>query len=477
MNCNHCHAPLRENARFCGSCGQTIAPVAQSPRQALQQSLQALLPKLKDLDPQLVAGLTALAQNDAGTLPRVLLCGEKGRGKSHVTRMLQANQPQAILIDLPGANDADGSFDREVVPELLQADLVLVVLSAGQLLSETERILIQRRILPLVNGELAFVVTHADVLETEEDRSDLYLRMQRFIAQTGEHPWFLTDLTGPGMLQDYFNERLGHLQGQTGQRWRAKVRATLQALSVLVQPALQDHQQRAALEAAIHQEISLAQTEAQAGLRGAIAERRLSLPERLAALSPERLRREGPALLTGEAQQLAETLRKNFLGSLEKELAAHPEAPLKGAASGVGALPAPDLTQAPPSPELDVRRPRDWRSTALAMAGVSAVLVGGFSLLTVGGGAALFMGAWAIRQEQEKDFLQKLSQDARTASAAWLDNLEQEFSQRIDVFAQSIEAQLLERLQALLPKLPAVPAVLEAIEKCLAQCDALGEDV
>jgi hypothetical protein len=111
------------------------------------------------------------------------------------------------------------------------------------------------------------------------------------------------------------------------------------------------------------------------------------------------------------------------------------------------------------------------------MAGVSAVLVGGFSLLTVGGGAALFMGAWAIRQEQEKDFLQKLSQDARTASAAWLDNLEQEFSQRIDVFAQSIEAQLLERLQALLPKLPAVPAVLEAIEKCLAQSDALGEDI
>ena len=81
-------------------------------------------------------------------------------------------------------NDADEDFDAIVLREAMRADLLIVCLSAVQTLSETERILIQKRLIPVTAAELTLAVSHMDRLETPEDSPEIQRRIGRFIERS-----------------------------------------------------------------------------------------------------------------------------------------------------------------------------------------------------------------------------------------------------------------------------------------------------
>lgn len=441
MNCGRCSKPLREGARFCPSCGTSVGVAGTRSADPGVAALQAaLLP---------FAELGALRDGPAAR-PAVAVVGETGRGRTTVATILVdgAVGDVADVRDLPALDDP-GTLETEVIPAVLAADVVVIVVTATQLLSATERTTLQHRVLPLCVGEVVLVVTRLDALETEEDRGDLDRRVERFVAGRAIPVFFVARVDGALVSA-----------GLAVHVWEAAQRAGRDARRLWARRVGVALGSRVAEEAGVDPnavvdtEAALALADARALNHSRMATMRATLPDRLASMPFERMRAEASAVLTGEVQALSHELARSYLAALERELAVHPDdasrASAEGLTDGVAAEAERKLHGVERAPQVAGSRPRSLGAMALGGAGVVAmVAVGG--PVGLASGAAMLYGAWATRKEQQARFEARSADDTRASVREWLDENERALDTRLGELSADIVAKIKARLAAVAP--------------------------
>ena len=236
------------------------------------------------------------------------------------------------LVDTPPLNEVDLDFEQRVVAELVNADAFLICVAANQLLSQNERDLIRERLLPLLGGDGALVVTHTDSLETEEDRTDIESRTRRF-AGTKLKALFLPADTAaePTDVVSFIRQSSQkHLSEQTV-RWRKKVQALLrgieQDLAVDADkqaPPPDEPSKEKRLESLmriVQSEHALALTEAESWLREQLSSIRMNLSTHVANWTPEYAKHEGVSEVHARVQSVLRNAVRLYVSTLEKSLA------------------------------------------------------------------------------------------------------------------------------------------------------------
>lgn len=464
MSCGRCGADLREGAKFCARCGAPVTgPVVQRAEDAriadLQAGILAIAGAIHGVDARRAALLAALAAEPAATAIGTVVVGDAGRGRTSVATLLAAAAAVTTVSDLPALTDP--AFDLD---DVLRADVVVITLSATQLLSGVERAALLERVLPRCVGAAALAVTRMDAVETDEDRADLDRRLARFVEQAGrELPIFGVRRGAAGGLTAWVTDAATAAAGDRLLRWARRVRVALDGVAELpIGPAGPD---RATIEAAIRAEGELAFGEAQAHLREGLATLRATLPDRLAAMPADRLRAEAATVLTHEVERLTRDVAAAYLGQLERSLLARHDEISRAAGVGLAAGAAGEAAKLTPearAPQVAGSRPRNAASMALGAAGlVTLAAVGG--PVGLASGAAMLYGAWAVRKDQQAKFEATLAEDTRAAVRAWLDEVERELGAHLAQLAAEILGRLVSRAAALVPDGPSMgPAELGA---------------
>lgn len=521
------------------------APAGSTPRRSsevtpaapLLQELDALAQVLREANvaAPLADAVEALRRLDA-TRGRIAIIGEKARGKTTLANLLlghallptgrlgisaavvvragpawqrlaSADDPRPItepgaefrlaegpapllehldLVDTPGMNDADARFDDVVVTEVASADLVLICLSATQLLSETERAMIRLRVLPVASGEVGFVLTHLDGIETEEDRVDLERRLGRFVERLDGRVVAIFRVAGtaldalPGDLAR-FVEASGLRARRRGlDRWHTKVIKVLDAIFAVVERASDPvaptapRDDTAELLALVADENRLALGEARSMLRSHLAKLRSDLSTRLSPLGPEAVRGHGLASLIGEVQGVARQAAALYVDRLEEGLTRGVPTRVAVTAMGLREATTPQVAAsmdvAAPTLHVEARRPPDQATAALTAIGALLVLSGGTALPLLGGATAL-VAAYQRRKGNEEAFRQRLREDARDALQEWMSEVEVDLVQQLEASAASLGTALGDRLRSLAPPRPtATRRTLDEVKGQLRRC-------
>ncbi|MBN2799826.1 MAG: zinc-ribbon domain-containing protein [Deltaproteobacteria bacterium] len=382
MTCPSCGAETRSGATFCPQCGARIevVEVDETLAAALRELGAALAGRVGE--GPLSDALLALADTPVAAGHTTVIVGEVARGKTSLVNQLlgedvlpvgrlglteavrivhgpvwvarrgsrdvlglplrppQGEGPLSLegpapilartsLLDTPGLNSVAHDFDQAVIGPAAGADLLVICLAANQLLSETEREIITRRLLPVAGGEVALVVGFTDAFEEPEDREEAEARVRGFVQSLGrpvqavfseglhaEAPLALTDLIAESADR----------RGRVGDRARASrlqhllegVRGVVMALEDPVDESVERHHRRVASARALLQtEASLALGEAETELRTGIQALRRELPRLVGDLSAQRLDTEGPTLLLGRVQALSADVGRGWLQRLE----------------------------------------------------------------------------------------------------------------------------------------------------------------
>lgn len=370
MTCT-CGRALRAGVKFCGGCGAAVPAPTDD-----------VLAALAAHDP-------VLAQLAGGPRAVVAVAGDARRGKTTVAKMLA--QEFAEVIDLGGLEEP------ETLTWVAVADVLIVVVSATQLLSETERALLLDVVLPLASEDVAIVVTRMDEVDTEEDATALDRRVRRFIERSGRAmPVFPVRAGVAAGLAAWVCDLAARAHRERDARWRRRVGAALASLE-------------ARLQDAPGPDVSLAADEARAVLHERISGLRATLPDRLAAIPAERLRAEAFTVLSAEVERLGEEVARGYLAALER-------APWAGGAELRASREAPRLTRT---------RPASVASVALFGAGVVTLSIFGGPVAWVAA-ATLVVGSWRAREDAQARFDDGLRRDAGSAVAAWLDEAERD---------------------------------------------------
>jgi hypothetical protein len=405
---------------------------------------------------------------------------------------------QTTLIDAPGMNDGDADFDDVVIREALRADLVVFCLSAAQLLSESERVVIHKRLLPVTACELVLAVTHMDLVQSVEERQEIERRVRRFAARAESSrlsPLFLqgtSEASQPALeLEQVIVRSAAAANPASEQRWAGRILALLSALQsaavstseqdALVGPSTAD----AATEmlCVLNQEHVMALEETEVWLRSRLAQLRLALPERFAVLSPEAMKHEGAAALTGEIQSLGREAAAYYLSTLERELTAL--AGLKTAAEGLSRTAAERFAAVAPEAAVDFperTRPSGHGKTA-ALAGVGVLLLATLPIAPVapvlGAAAITFFAAHRIRRVREVRFTENYREEAGAAVREWLAAVEVDYLAQLRAAADELLTALRQRVLALKPistpagERPTRAEFQSQLQWCLERCRAV----
>ena len=452
MSCGRCGAELREAARFCPKCG---APVAEQAVRIdptvgdLQAEILAIAGAIQAGDPTRAARLARLASSPSGPI-RVAVVGDAGRGRTTLVGQL-APLVIATVDDPPPMNPADPGFAR-TLEVVLDADVLIVVLTATQLLSGTERSTLLEQVFPRAVGPVAIATTRMDAVETEEDQADLDRRLARFVAQVGHTiPTFGVRRGAVGGLAAWLTDAVTAAPAEARGRWARRVLVALQGVERCELPGGPD---RSTVEAAIRAEAELALAEARGRLREGVAGLRATLPDRIAAMPADRMRAEAADMLEHAVTTLGRDVAGAWLEALERALTERSDDVSRAAGAGLAAGSAGEaarMTPGAPAPHVGGSRPRNPASMALGAAGlVTLAAVGG--PIGLASSAALLYGAWAVRKDQQTRFEADLSRDTRTAALAWLDGVETELSASLDAMSADVVARLLDRAFALVPE-------------------------
>ena len=224
------------------------------------------------------------------------------------------------ITDTPGMNDTDDRFAEAVIVEALAADIILFCVSATQLLSESERHLLEQRILPIATGALAIVVTHMDLVETAEDHEDVCKRVARLINRGREpakllHSFLLPPSPAPlTELRDFIHRTTKTAAESRLRSWQERAQSVLALAAESARAAQQPESATAPprplwsiqeVERLISREHSLAIASAQVCLGEGFARLRKRLPELLKGVGSSESQERFRSTLAGTAQGIA----------------------------------------------------------------------------------------------------------------------------------------------------------------------------
>jgi hypothetical protein len=415
----------------------------RSREERLEEALGGIAEGLEEAgDAALAQAVGALrVQREPGPF-RAVVVGEKGRGKSTLVRRLGAIA-HVELRDTPPLNDPENRYDEQVMAVAVQADALLVVVSATQLLSERERELIREKLVPAAGDRLALVVTHMDLVEEDEDRTFLLNRVRRFATQLNrpELPVFFLD-GGPESPAGTLATWLAEAQAAgPGDHWE-RVSTLLTAVQCTVGHSPEGPGTPAEHEAAIallRTRHATALAEAEAHLAARLATLRLGLPRRLAP-------NEGPALVESVQRLGYEAIRVYRDGFARALLADAPEE-LRGTlgASAPAFGPSPIRHLGGPTAPNAADQGRHPALTTFTAIGAGLLVLTGGALPIVG---ALALGtAHELRRGLEAAGHARTQEEAAAALASWLQEAEQQLLNELRSVASVAIETAIERAQ------------------------------
>ncbi|MCB9760561.1 MAG: M48 family metalloprotease [Alphaproteobacteria bacterium] len=439
------------------------------PEVDLEQALEALAgePPLRDalqqlarqcrtvgLPPFMAEALDALAAEDPAANPLAVAVGARYRGRSRLVEALRPALEGVTLLDTPDLDEDAARFNAEALPALLRAQVVVVALSAAQLLSDDERQVISS-LLRLLDAPAALAVGRMDVVETPEDDRDVRARVARFAEGFESAEVFILDGDDAAdALTRWVHQACAWDADRAEERWQARVDRALRALEGLCEvdedgPATLD-QDLTRLRGALRAEHDAALAEARGVLKQGFAGLRAEAPGWFDALDVEARRHEGVARLISQVGEVGDRAGRHYLRTLEGHLAEYGPEPLARSVDALEQTLASHtesaLLDGLPDPELERRsRTKSPRAIAAALGtlALGAMFVPGAPVWAaaagLGVGAASLLASHDARAQRERQLLQGHREQLLT----WLDDAEHKLDARLErVGAACLEALL-----------------------------------
>ena len=393
------------------------------------------------------------------------------------------------LLDTPALNEIDLDFEERVVAELVQADTFLICLAAHQMLSQKERDLIRNRILPLLGGDGALVVTHTDFLVSDEDRQNIRLRATRFASNKLKAIFLPEDQAAPPSEVIAFIEQSAGKQSLARHTvWSRKVTALVGGI-VAELASFQEHEPSEAMEPTheetlqaltrlIESEHALALLEAESILKERLGGLRLGLPERVAKWTPDYAQHEGVAEVAADLQSILRHSTHAYLSGLEESLTSGMPRSIQLAAEKVGSL-APDLGDSgaslPGPSKQDAVNKRDLKVPLLSIAGVAGLLLAPIVVVPAAVGA-LFLSHF-LREQRDEAFLKQVRENCIGSLSSWVEKSESVLTEHLREATKPIPQGLISRVENILDssapihKPSAQQEILALANHCLALAD------
>jgi hypothetical protein len=370
------------------------------------------------------------------------------------------------LLDTPPLNEVDLDFEERVVAELVHADAFLICVAANQLLSQNERDLIRHRLLPLLGGDGALIVTHTDFMETDEDRQDIRVRAQRFAGQKLAALFVPSNPTSkPAEVLAFIDESAQRYAAKQTSAWRRKVAAFLRGIEQELAaepddesppPAVPSREERLrSLTRLLESEHSLALAEAESTLRQRLGTLRLGLSERVAHWTPDYAQHEGVSEVSADVQTALQDATQLYMSALERSLTSGVPRSIQVAAESVATL-APrlgDAAVAIAEPEVaQATRQRDLRIPILAVAGVGLLFVSA-AAAPVAAVAALFM-SHQLRHQRDQAFEQQIRTNAVETLSTWIATSEPDIIEQLRQAVRPVLTGLITRVESIVDSAP-----------------------
>ncbi len=384
MNCNHCGTPLRDQARFCSSCGSPISAKSLAARVTIPTDLQAAIGVMADVVTRVEQELpghqpgsfsklaTAIrsfrevrneaataAQRAAAEIPCVTILGSSAKqrlllvnqlletelfagnwqesagpitiayGTAASATLLSGNseplelplRPRdigpGVLVQLPSPLLGHGHWAVASLPDLrseasvesllqvsLRSAVVVMTLTAHQLLSTSEQRVLDELVLPYAAAPVMLVVSDLDSVASAADREELATRLERFVSRRAAQIELVTQDPAAAL-----RARLAAGIPAAAVRWTTLLAHLLDRSELLLPeppPQRAESDPTARIRSMLEGEHRLTQREAIAQLRGRASQLSLELSARLASASLEYLQHEATAHLVRDLRQAGE---------------------------------------------------------------------------------------------------------------------------------------------------------------------------
>jgi hypothetical protein len=379
-------------------------------------------------------------------------------------------------------NEVGLDFEERLLSELVHADAFLICIASNQMLSQSERDLIRQRLLPLLGGEGALVVTHTDLINTQEDWDNILGRATRFAGNRLAVLCLPQDPSAPPTEVLNFLARSEERRGtESTQAWRRKVAALLRGINqsldsdMPVEAVPVSETDRAgrlsSLKRLIESEHNLAISEAVALLRQQLEELRSGLTSRVSRWSPEYAQHEGATEIAAEVQSIMQAAAHCYVSNLEQSLTSSAPRSIQLAAEGLHEI-APSLGSIAIQPaNVEPQRKQEPPVPALAKTGIGMFLLSsraGLIACTVA-----LMCYRKLRQTDEASFKRQVALDAAKTLSEWVSSMESSAVDQLNQSTRQIANDLGSRLESAIwagepaTSIPPGTDLKGEIERCL----------